>query len=393
MGRTLTDAMIKALTLPLLALALAGCALAPVAGDPSRFAADALFAPPSRPVDADRVFAVSEPMKRYIAERIEPLQGTRSRQRALAEALKARDELKLEYDAAYTRNAAEAFEARTGNCLSLVIMTGAFARHMGVEARYRVVNVEETWARRGDIYFSVGHVNITLGRRVGAMTARFDDSERFTVDFQPPPGHVPYGRWQEIEEKTVLAMYLNNRAAETFAGGRLDDAYWFAREATRRDPGFVAAYNTLGVIYQRRGLSGQAAGVLAWALEREPRNTSVLNNLANAYASLGRAAEAAALRERLARLDPEPAFHWFDQGVAAMRRGDYRAARDLFEKELSRAPDYHEFHYWLALALMQMGETEEARRHLVRARETATTREEHDRYAAELQRFRSARAN
>jgi hypothetical protein len=30
-----------------------------------------------------------------------------------------------------TRNAAEAFEARQGNCLSLVIMTGAFARRWG----------------------------------------------------------------------------------------------------------------------------------------------------------------------------------------------------------------------------------------------------------------------
>jgi Flp pilus assembly protein TadD len=384
--------MTRFFTILLLALGVAGCSLAPVAGDPARFAADRLFAPPSRPIDADRVFAVSEPMRRYIAERIEPMQGTRSRQRALVESLRAKDELKLEYDAAYTRNAAEAFDARTGNCLSLVIMTGAFAHALGVEARYRVVNVEETWARRGDIYFSVGHVNITLGRRVGAMTARFDDSERFTVDFQPPPRHVPYGRWQEIEEKTVLAMYLNNRAAETFAEGRLDDAYWFAREATVRDPAFVAAYNTLGVIYRRRGLHEEAARVLAWALEREPRNTSVLSNLANAYASLGREGEAAALRERLARLDPEPAFAWFNQGVSAMQRGDYRAARGFFEKELDRSPDYHEFHFWLALALVNLGENEEARRHLKRARETATTREEHDRYAAALQRLPSGRA-
>ena len=384
--------MTKALCIPFLALALAGCALAPPAADPGRFAADNLFAPPSRPVDASRVFEVSDAMRRYIDQKVDPLQGSRSRQRALVDALRARDELKLEYDAAYTRNAAEAFDARTGNCLSLVIMTGAFAHQLGVQARYRVVNVDETWARRGDIYFSIGHVNISLGRRVGAMTARFDDSENFTVDFQPPPNHVPNGRWQEIEEKTVLAMYLNNRAAETFADGRLDDAYWFAREAMRQDPQFIAAYNTLGVIYQRRGLHTEAARVLAFALERESRNTSVMSNLANAYASLGRDGEAAALRERLARLDPEPAFSWFNQGVAAMRRGDFRAARDLFEKEVDRAPDYHEFHFWLALSLANLGEDEEARRHLALAKDASTTREDHDLYAAKLRRINSARA-
>jgi tetratricopeptide (TPR) repeat protein len=387
--------MIKALGIPLLSLslALAGCAVAPSASDAGRLTADNLFAPPSQPVDAGRVFAVSDAMRRYIVQKVDPLQGTRSRQRALFDALRARDELRLEYDAAYTRTAAEAFDARTGNCLSLVIMTGAFAHQLGVQARYRVVNVEETWARRGDIYFSIGHVNITLGRRVGAMTARFDDSETFTVDFQPPPNHVPIGRWQEIEEKTVLAMYLNNRAAETFADGRLDDAYWFAREAILQDPGFVAAYNTLGVVYQRRGHHAEAARALAFALEREPRNTNVMSNLANAYASLGRAQEADALRERIARLDPEPAFAWFNQGVAAMQRGDFRAARDLFAKEVDRAPDYHEFHFWLALALANLGENEEARHHLALARDTATTREEHELYAAKLRRIRSARAH
>jgi tetratricopeptide (TPR) repeat protein len=381
--------ILKALGIPFLTLALAGCALAPPAADPGRFAADGLFAPPSQPVDASRVFAVSGAMRAYIDGRIESMQGSRSRQRALVDALRAKDELKLEYDAAYTRNAAEAFDARTGNCLSLVIMTGAFARQMGVQARYRIVNVEETWARQGDIYFSIGHVNITLGRRVGAMTARFDDSESFTVDFQPPPS-LPIGHWQEIEENTIVAMYLNNRAAETFAEGRLDDAYWFAREAMSQDPQFVAAYNTLGVIYHRRGLHAEAARVLAYAYERESRNTSVMNNLANAYASLGRASEAAALRERLARLDPEPAFSWFNQGVAAMRRGDFRAARDLFEKEVDRAPDYHEFHFWLALALANLGENDEARRHLALARDNSTTREDHDLYAAKLRRIRSA---
>jgi Tfp pilus assembly protein PilF len=377
--------MVKALSIPLLSLslALAGCALAPSATDAGRFTADSLFAPPSRPVDAGNVFAVNDAMRRYIDEKVDPLQGSRSRQRALFDALRANDELRLEYDAAYTRTAAEAFDARTGNCLSLVIMTGAFAHQMGVQARYRVVNVEETWARRGDIYFSIGHVNITLGRRVGAMTARFDDSESFTVDFLPPP-NTPNARWQPVEENTIVAMYMNNRAAETFADGRLDDAYWFAREAIRQDPQFIASYNTLGVIYQRRGHHAEAARVLAFALEHEPRNTSVMNNLANAYASLGRGSEEAALRERLARIDPEPAFSWFNQGVAAMRRGDFKAARDLFEKEVDRAPDYHEFHFWLAVADYGLGDLEGAKSHLGTAMKNSVTTRDQAIYASKL---------
>ena len=50
-----------------------------------------------------------------------------------------------------TRNAAEAFDARSGNCLSLVIMTAAFAKELGLPVRYQNVFVDEAWSRSGDL--------------------------------------------------------------------------------------------------------------------------------------------------------------------------------------------------------------------------------------------------
>lgn len=369
---------------------LGACAAVPPAPPSGRFLDDPRFAPPSQVVDAGQVFAVSDAMRRYIATDIGELPGSKGRQQALVDALRAKGQLKLEYDAAYTRNAAQAFEARTGNCLSLVIMTAALAKEMGIGVRYQNVYTDETWTRRDDLYFSVGHVNLTLGRRPPQLGTRIDDGESLTIDFLPP-SEMRGMNWRVIEEKTIVAMYMNNRAAESLAAGKVDDAYWFAREAIRQDGEFVAAYNTLGVIYQRAGHPAHAARVLAWALGQEPRNTSVMSNLANAYASLGRAAEARALEERLAALDPEPPFAFFNRGLAAMRAGDYRAARDLFAKEVDRAPYYHEFHFWLALALAQLGDAESAKRHLALAMENSTTRKDHDLYAAKLDRLRSAR--
>ena len=62
---------------------------------------------------------------------------------ALFDALYQPDQLKLEYDAAMTRNAAQAFAVRSGNCLSLVIMTAAFAKEMGLDVRYQNVFGED----------------------------------------------------------------------------------------------------------------------------------------------------------------------------------------------------------------------------------------------------------
>ncbi|MCM2328705.1 MAG: tetratricopeptide repeat protein [Lysobacter sp.] len=384
--------MIRAIAVPMLALALAGCAVAPPSGGVARLLADEHFAAPSQPVDAARVFEASDEMRRYIAEEIGDHANARGRQQALVGALRSKGRLKLDYDAAYTRNAAEAFEARTGNCLSLVIMTASLAREMGIGVRFQNVFVEETWSRQGDIYFSIGHVNLTLGRKPPKLGTRIDDGEQLTVDFLPPPD-VTGLQWRVIEEDTILAMYMNNRAAESFAAGRLDDAYWYARESVLHDPGFVTAWNTLGVIYHRRGHLAQAERVLAHALDREPRNTRVMTNLVNVYSAQGRAQEAQALGRRLAQIEPEPPFAFFNRGMAAVREGDWRQARALFAREVDRAPYYHEFHFWLALALANLGESEDARRHLALAMENSTTRRDHDIYAAKLQRISSGRAH
>jgi Tfp pilus assembly protein PilF len=379
----------KTWALLLLSLALGGCAVAPPVPESGRFFADSLFSAPSERIDASTVFAVNDAMREYLVTEIGYVPGSKGRQRALAESLR-NNGVKLEYDAAITRNAAEAFDGRTGNCLSLVIMTAALAREMGVGVRYQSVFVDETWNRIGDLYFSIGHVNLTLGTRPPSLGSRIDDGESLMVDFQPPRD-LRGLNWQVVEEKTILAMYMNNRAAESLAAGKADDAYWFAREAIRQDPQFTSSYNTLGIIYHRRGHLAEAARTLAYALEREPRNTHVMSNLVPVLAGLGRTTESRELEQRLAQLEPDPPFTFFNRGLAAMRDGDFRAARDLFAREVDRAPYYHEFHFWLALALANLGDTERARQHLSLAMENSTSRKDHDIYAAKLDRIRSVR--
>src|SRR5262245_9024610 len=102
---------------------VAGCATTPDAPRDERYFNDSLFAAPSERIRAGDVFALSEEMQRDVDTEIVVRAKSRTRQLALVDALYHRGELKLEYDSAMTRNAAQAFAARSGNCLSLVIMT------------------------------------------------------------------------------------------------------------------------------------------------------------------------------------------------------------------------------------------------------------------------------
>ena len=47
--------------------------------------------------------------------------------------------------------------------------------------------------------------------------------------------------------------------------------------------------------------------------------------------------------------------------MALIRSGDYKGAKEAFEREVARAPDYHEFHFWLAIAAANLGESDSRR--------------------------------
>src|SRR5450631_3604398 len=206
---------------------LAGCA-APSAppGQLDSLLADRLFAPPSEPVRTDDLFAMSDAMRHYLAVDVAGQLRRDGPQAGLMEALQTRAQLKLEYDAARTKKAAATFDARTGNCLSLVIMTAAFAKELRLPLSYRSAYLEDSWSRTGNLLISSGHVNITVGRRIIDSRTRRDLSP-ITVDFLPPE-EISGLRTREVDESTIVAMYANNRAAEALADDQLDDAYAWA---------------------------------------------------------------------------------------------------------------------------------------------------------------------
>jgi len=377
----------KLLVVSLLSFLLAACATPRMTTPPEGLFNDQLFQPASERISAQDVFAVSPEMKQYLKTEIAQQARAKGTQQGLFDALYSKHQLQLDYDAATTRNASQAFAARSGNCLSLVIMTAAFAKELALPVRYQSAYSDETWSRDNDTYFFIGHVNVVLGRRLHEV-GPLNQADQMTIDFIPPM-EMRALRTVEIQEQTIVAMYMNNRAAEALAKGRLDDAYAWARAAIEQDPGFMSSYNTLGVVYQRHGNLAESEKVLGIALQREPNNTHAMSNLAAVLNAQGRTAESQALARKVEQLDPDPAFAYFNRGLKAMRDGDYATARDLFAREVNRAPYYHEFHFWLASAYAHLGDSDKALRELKLAKEYATTRDERDLYSAKLDRIRS----
>jgi Flp pilus assembly protein TadD len=373
----------------ILLVLLAGCAAPPRAPAPDLFS-DASFGPPSQPVSTADLFTLSPEMREYLhSAGFNAHLRNRGKDYGLLDALYngGKTGLKLDYEGSYTRNAAETYRDRAGNCMSLVIMTAAFAKELGLAVSYQNVQVDASWSRNGSLYLLSSHVNLLLGQRTPNQLSGSAPERALVVDFMPEAGsYQPYA--QPLDEEEIITLYQNNRAAEALVQGRVDDAYWWARAAVAGSPPAALAYNTLGVVYQRHGDLTLAERAYRAALEREPESVVTLRNLEPVLTALGKTEEARTVAKRAAGIEPIPPFHYFNQGVTAYNNRDYQKARDLFAREVKRAPYYDEFHFWLAASFLQLGETRLAHEQLKLAMDTSTRKDTRNIYSAKLAHLR-----
>jgi tetratricopeptide (TPR) repeat protein len=377
--------------LSILLLTLTACATTPaVTQVPQNLFRDDLFVANTNPMKANDIFVADKAMQQFIATEIVSQLRSTSHQRALFNALYSKAQLRLEYDSSYTRTASEAFAARSGNCLSLVIMTAALAKEMGLSVQYQKVLTKEDWSRSGGLYFASGHVNVVLGKKRFDEKNHLDQNYQMTIDFLPPQDTASQ-RTVDLEENTIIAMYMNNRAAESLVREQTDQAYWWAKEAIIADPQFSYSYNTLGVIYMRHKQYLDAYRALEMALKTDPDSLVATSNMVQTLEMLGRDAEASLLNETLLNKQPFPPFHFFNLGLKAMERNEFQQAKFLFQRELKRAPDYHEFHFWLGLAHFRLGELDAAQQEFDLAKANSTTQKDFALYSAKSDRLNSLR--
>ena len=366
---------------------LPGCAvLAPTPAGPLLLQ-DALFNHPPRPAEADAAMTLDEPMRAYLRSNLASGVHQKGKARALTDELYVRDGLRLDYDASVTRTAAQAFAARSGNCLSLVLMTAAMAREMGLEVTFQSARLDDAFSRSGDLTLRSGHVNLLIGPRPPVLRWQTlhmaDDPNRLQVDFLPPD-ELRGLRTQPISEATVLAMFMNNRAAEALAARRTTEAYAWVREALRSDAGFWPAVNTLGVVYQQGGHLAAAATAFEQLLAQDSTQVAAMWNLAQVLQAQGRTAEAARWTAQRLALEPVPPFYYQQQAEAAMARGAWAQAREFFHSEQRITGDSPELQHGLALAHYRLGEWGAARQALQQAISTSLNAVQQARYTGKL---------
>ncbi len=257
------------------------------------------------------------------------------------------------YSTGRSTTAMETWQQRSGNCLSLTVLTYAAARAMGLPAQMQDVPVPVFYERRGTLELRNEHVNVLFP---GAQrdTAAVVVARDVIIDFEPEQAAPRRGK--PLSEAQILARYYNNVAAEHLEAGRDRAAYAWFKAAVEADPSFAAAYGNLAVVYRRKGLDGAAEQLLRHALTLADPPDVPLHTLHQLLADQGRDAEAAHYAQLLQDLRGRDPAYWTGLGLQYLNQGDARRAIGALERARSMTAGFQEVHRFLAVAYWRAGE-------------------------------------
>lgn len=285
------------------------------------------------------------------------------------------------YDNETTYVAAETYAQGAGNCMSLAILTAAFARHLNLHVSFMSPDVPYFWEMREGLERINGHVNVAISAKRGSL--RKVNQQAFLVDFsRAGPYRVKENR--KISENEAISWFYRNRAAEALEAGELELAYSYAYQVKQMMPDLAGTYSLLGLILRRQGEVELAEQAYLYGDQLEQDNPFILNNLVYLYQSQGRPEQALAYQQRLSRLKIESPFGIARQADELYAQGDFKGALALYKKAIRKADYVHDFHFGKARSLFSLGEYKAANRALEKAKELSMTLSQGARYEQKL---------
>lgn len=265
--------------------------------------------------------------------------------------------LGFQYRSHPTLTAAEAFEQRKGNCLSLVNLFVALGRSVGLRVFFVEVEDFETYYRYEGTIVRSTHV-------VGGVVI---GGELRTVDFLPDRDKR-YRQLRIISDQRALAHYYNGTGAEAMLDGDLERAAALFRLAVDTDPEFAGGWNNYAIFARRDGRLGDAIGLLERALRIDSHFLPAMENLSGYYRMDGRPEEAARMEERALDEKTRNPYYLTHQALSRLGKGDLDEAEKLLRRARRLDRSVPDVHLMLGRVELARGHEEKAEAHFAKAR-------------------------
>ena len=282
-----------------------------------------------------------------------------------------------------TLPASVTIDTRSGNCMSLALVTTAFARLADIEIGWQLADADPVYSSEGSVIYSAEHIQTLLYRPEFSLNSHSFAFGRpyllvdYYTDSAPSTG-------TRLRESEMIALVYQNLAIEALAEGRLRESFWFLRAGLEHDPANSNLYNAMAVVHRRAGDADTAEQLYRFALDEFGDRLIVLRNYRKLLLAGNRIDDAERIERRIMVLpDPDP-YPLLGLGDEAAETGKTDVALAYYRRAAEVAPYLHEIYLKMARIHTGRGDLRRAERALRKARDHAWAESDQQRYQAKL---------
>jgi len=285
-----------------------------------------------------------------------------------------------------TLTANESVASKTGNCLSMAIVTKSLADLVNVEINYELVASPPVYQKEGEVVLISQHVRTILRDPRPGDVPGYKPFWRggIRVDYFPSEGNI---RLRSVEESEFHSMYFGNKAVEAIGDNQDALAFEYLQQALYLDKSQPEIINILAVIHERANDLKSAERLYLYGLKYGGDSFVLLSNYQNLLEEQGRNKEAKKIATRLRKYhDPNP-YKWVDLGNKEFEESNFSSAIRYYKKARELAEYLHEPHAGIARANFSLGNIGRAKKAYRKAIQNSRGQPILDQYKKEYQRF------
>lgn len=303
----------------------------------------------------------------------------------LHEALKAVLSSKLSNFTYYgkTYTAEKTMRLNSGNCMSLAILTTAYAKLLGLEFSYRQVDTIPIFQKENNLILSSSHVQTIIydADFIEDPNEIYIQKPGIVIDYFPDASNRV---GKSFGESGFTSMYYTNLAADALVDNELSKAFVFAEKAHYFDKKNLEVINLLAVIHRRAGDDFSAEKIYQAGLELENASLDLISNYIMLLQKQKREEEAVVYQSQLDKLDDPNPYHWLEQAYIAEKNQRTDKAAYYYQKALINAPYLNQAYMGLYKIFREKGHIIKAKNMLSKALEWTYEIERRKQYKQKL---------
>jgi len=239
-----------------------------------------------------------------------------------------------------TYTAQETVDNNAGNCISLAILTTAYAKLVNIKFGYSEVTTAPVYFKESNFQLISNHVRTKL------YDPTFVEEDN-TVYFYKPGIIVDYfpsrNNWSNgiATYKQFISMYYRNLAAKALLKNDLNKAGWLIIESLKFAPKSLSSINLLAVVYRNLNLYETSELVYLHGLKYSSDNLNLLGNYQILLLKQNKTIDAELLQTKIDNAkDPSP-FRWLTLADEKFNQKQYYNAIKYYKKVIEIAPYLH----------------------------------------------------